>query len=584
MQPASPGNRHAIAVGRAPRHGASPPRPPSLVPTEARHDGAARCARRGAAGQHGRDGRVVHAGAHGGGAPVVMHALLAKPPARPPARPHAAWTHEGRHASAPAGPEQPDRQRAGAARHAPRARRKLGPHAPRTPARADQHRKLERRELQHHPRHGAGPVGLPAAAGQRPVLRGLQGAVLQLQVRTGGGTQARAPQRRTPAPGRPALPRFPQPNCTPSNVAARMRASPPDRSNNDGMVEFTMRVVSEDGGQLSDVQTLEVRELIARLVSTTSMSTRPAIYGMVAERELQRMARCAPALAREGGGDRGKREHGALQAALCTARHAPHSRSSAGLRPCARSNLSHCHLRPAYRSSDGGVAMSDALDLERTATEVAVAAARFAAAERAVQAAKVRRQARVRACMQTSCMRAAPCCHRSQGRGRVTCLICGAPPCNPPAFPLRVGGQRQACGGGADAQRGGVHPGAFDCGDRGDDHLAPHGRDGAQRGGAQDAGRAAQAAAARLADRAATAAGARGARRRGGQDPGQNLAASHPHTAGSMRLCACGARPGSHKRLSLCARRAIQAGMGPAAGDGNGILLQGFNWESHKHK
>ena len=36
------------------------------------------------------------------------------------------------------------------------------------------------------------------------------------------------------------------------------------------------------------------------------------------------------------------------------------------------------------------MAMSDALDLERTATEVAVAAARFAAAERAVQAAKVR--------------------------------------------------------------------------------------------------------------------------------------------------------------------------------------------------
>jgi hypothetical protein len=36
---------------------------------------------------------------------------------------------------------------------------------------------------------------------------------------------------------------------------------------------------------------VEVQELIDRLVSTTSMSTRPAIYGMVAERELERLAR-----------------------------------------------------------------------------------------------------------------------------------------------------------------------------------------------------------------------------------------------------------------------------------------------------
>ena len=76
-----------------------------------------------------------------------------------------------------------------------------------------------------------------------------------------------------------------------------MRPPPPRaatrRSNNDGMVEFTMRVAAEGGGQLSDPQVLEVRELIERLVSTTSMSTRPAIYGMVAERELARLARCA---------------------------------------------------------------------------------------------------------------------------------------------------------------------------------------------------------------------------------------------------------------------------------------------------
>ncbi|KIY98872.1 hypothetical protein MNEG_9089 [Monoraphidium neglectum] len=95
-------------------------------------------------------------------------------------------------------------------------------------------------------------------------------------------------------------------------------------SNNEGMVEFTVRVTGESGGQLSDVQAFEVRELIDRLVSTTSMSVRPAIYGMVAERELQRLA----------------------------------------------------------SADSSNAAMSDALDLERTATEVAVAAARFAAAER----------------------------------------------------------------------------------------------------------------------------------------------------------------------------------------------------------
>jgi hypothetical protein len=38
-------------------------------------------------------------------------------------------------------------------------------------------------------------------------------------------------------------------------------------------------------------------------------------------------------------------------------------------------------------STQRGVAVSDALDLERTATEVAVAAARFAAAERRVHSA-----------------------------------------------------------------------------------------------------------------------------------------------------------------------------------------------------
>lgn len=50
-------------------------------------------------------------------------------------------------------------------------------------------------------------------------------------------------------------------------------------------------------------------------------------------------------------------------------------------------------LRNPRRSAAPDIAMSDALDLERTATEVAVAAARFAAAERRVQAAvaKVRR-------------------------------------------------------------------------------------------------------------------------------------------------------------------------------------------------
>jgi hypothetical protein len=42
---------------------------------------------------------------------------------------------------------------------------------------------------------------------------------------------------------------------------------------------------------------------------------------------------------------------------------------------------------PPPRSAMSGVAVSDALDLERTATEVAVAAARFAAAERRAAAA-----------------------------------------------------------------------------------------------------------------------------------------------------------------------------------------------------
>jgi len=37
---------------------------------------------------------------------------------------------------------------------------------------------------------------------------------------------------------------------------------------------------------------VEVRDLIERLVSTSSMSVRPAIYGMVAERELERLAKC----------------------------------------------------------------------------------------------------------------------------------------------------------------------------------------------------------------------------------------------------------------------------------------------------
>jgi hypothetical protein len=59
----------------------------------------------------------------------------------------------------------------------------------------------------------------------------------------------------------------------------------------DGMVEFAVRVVGEGGAQLSAVQVADVRELIERLVSTTSMSVRPAIYGMVAERELERLAR-----------------------------------------------------------------------------------------------------------------------------------------------------------------------------------------------------------------------------------------------------------------------------------------------------
>lgn len=50
--------------------------------------------------------------------------------------------------------------------------------------------------------------------------------------------------------------------------------------------------------QLSDGQVHEVRELIERLVSTSSMSTRPAIYGIVAERELERLTRCAGATGR----------------------------------------------------------------------------------------------------------------------------------------------------------------------------------------------------------------------------------------------------------------------------------------------
>ncbi len=123
-------------------------------------------------------------------------------------------------------------------------------------------------------------------------------------------------------------------------------------SNTDGMVEFTMRVVAEnekpvrtrgEGArwwlphvnmrawlalqrrcrlwksmhpilnnqpppptaaathtQLSDIQVVEVRDLIERLVSTSSMSVRPAIYGMVAERELERLARCGRAAGSAG--------------------------------------------------------------------------------------------------------------------------------------------------------------------------------------------------------------------------------------------------------------------------------------------
>jgi hypothetical protein len=54
----------------------------------------------------------------------------------------------------------------------------------------------------------------------------------------------------------------------------------------------------------------QVRELIDRLVSTTSMSVRPAIYGMVAERELQRLARWVAQGAGEGSGGLVTHEHG----------------------------------------------------------------------------------------------------------------------------------------------------------------------------------------------------------------------------------------------------------------------------------
>ncbi|KAI8469622.1 MAG: glycoside hydrolase superfamily [Monoraphidium minutum] len=99
-------------------------------------------------------------------------------------------------------------------------------------------------------------------------------------------------------------------------------------NNNEGMVEFTMRVVAEDNRQLSEEEVAEVRELIDRIVSTSNMSVRPAIYGMVAEKELERLT-----------------------------------------------------------SAPSGLVMSDALDLERKATEMAVAAARFVASERKVQSA-----------------------------------------------------------------------------------------------------------------------------------------------------------------------------------------------------
>ncbi|GBF99921.1 glycoside hydrolase [Raphidocelis subcapitata] len=114
----------------------------------------------------------------------------------------------------------------------------------------------------------------------------------------------------------------------------------------DGLLNFTLRVAGRDGKQarpgseagrqagLSDVQVAEARELIERVVSTSSMSVRPAIYGMVAERELERLESTSP-----------------------------------------------------------DEAMSDALELERAATEVAVAASKFAAAERRVQAAAQKKDA-----------------------------------------------------------------------------------------------------------------------------------------------------------------------------------------------
>jgi hypothetical protein len=122
--------------------------------------------------------------------------------------------------------------------------------------------------------------------------------------------------------------------------------------------------------------------------------------------------------------------------------------------------------------------------------------------------------------------------------------------------------------------RGGLHPGALHRRHRGDDHVAPRGVVGAGRGrGAQERGRRAQGADAGRAAGAAVPAGA-----------------ARAPAAGSVALCspsvisALLVRGPASPTLLTPRVRCSQVGTGPAAGNGFEILLQAFNWESHKRQ
>jgi hypothetical protein len=114
---------------------------------------------------------------------------------------------------------------------------------------------------------------LPSAARAPGCRRRVPTAACRMGAAAGGAPPATRPWRPRPRPLRPPHARRPPPP-----------PAPPRRP------------------QLTDGEVAEVHDLIDRLVSTTSMSTRPAIYGMIAERELQRLTRCAGPL----GGARGR--------------------------------------------------------------------------------------------------------------------------------------------------------------------------------------------------------------------------------------------------------------------------------------